>query len=447
MDPQIPACVKATRSPLEAREAQEEPPGLEPRGTGSGKRTEDSCWGLQPGRQRGSMTGAEQPADLFINKQMKRARGRTKLGKKQAEAVRETGIELVTSIGFQGLLFFPNIRNLNRKFILWLMDRVDPLTSSLEIDDKRRIEFDKHDVGHVFGIPTSGISLGEMGKPRVEASIKRKFLGIEAKDNRSIKAAKDIIEKEFKRDTTPEEENAFKIAFVVYVMATLLCPGAKYDYASVEYWNAIQDPDKIRTFDWSQYVLQKLLDGVVKVKTKLMNKKKVPNITGCALFLEILYLDSLELGIWTSKHDEFPRIRAYNPEKIKSMILADRISSSADNQNPMYGKSQLRDNEGICYHWASRGSKARNSDAMPQLVALWEATRALAGMLCIPMEVAGLIYCAISEFDQVRNHLSRPSGILIIKAMVAIIKPFVEGFKYNCGVQRIQEYTGHSEEA
>ena len=119
---------------------------------------------------------------------MKRARGRTKLGKKQAEAARETGIELVTSIGFQGLLFFPNIRNLNRKFILWLMDRVDPLTSSLEIDDKRRIEFDKHDVGHVFGIPTSGISLGEMGKPRVEASIKRKFLGIEAKDNRTTEA-------------------------------------------------------------------------------------------------------------------------------------------------------------------------------------------------------------------------------------------------------------------
>jgi len=158
------------------------------------------------------MTGAEQPADLFINKQMKRARGRTKLGKKQAEAVRETGIELVTSIGFQGLLFFPNIRNLNRKFILWLMVRVDPLTSSLEIDDKRRIEFDKHDVGHVFGIPTSGISVGEMGKPRVEviASIKRKFLGIEAKDNRSIKAAKDIIEKEFKRDTTPEERECIQ---------------------------------------------------------------------------------------------------------------------------------------------------------------------------------------------------------------------------------------------
>ena len=57
--------------------------------------------------------------------------------------------------------------------------------------------------------------------------------------------------------------------------------------------------------------------------------------------LQILFLDSLELGIWTSKHDEFPRIRSYNPEKIKSMILADRISSSADNQNPMYGKSQV----------------------------------------------------------------------------------------------------------
>lgn len=41
---------------------------------------------------------------------------------------------------------------------------------------------------------------------------------------------------------TKEEEGAFKVAFMVFVMSCLLAPCAKYDYVSAEYWDALADP-------------------------------------------------------------------------------------------------------------------------------------------------------------------------------------------------------------
>lgn len=37
------------------------------------------------------------------------------------------------------------------------------------------------------------------------------------------------------------------------------------------------------------YVLQRLVDGVVKLKSDIKIAKKVPNITGCTLFLQVSY--------------------------------------------------------------------------------------------------------------------------------------------------------------
>ncbi|PUZ50896.1 hypothetical protein GQ55_6G110700 [Panicum hallii var. hallii] len=159
--------------------------------------------------------------------------------------------ELVKSIGFEGLLLFPNIRQLNRRFILWLMNKVDPLTPAMVIGSTRKIVFDKEDVARVFGIPSQGLSVADNGKPgnEVVASIKRAYLGIDPKDNHSIKAAQDVIERNYDRSMTDEDETAFKVAFVIYVMDTLLSPGAKYDYAPVDYWNCLQEPSKIPAFD------------------------------------------------------------------------------------------------------------------------------------------------------------------------------------------------------
>jgi len=42
--------------------------------------------------------------------------------------------ELVRSVGFGGLLMFPALRQINRRFAVWLMRKVDPLSQTLVLD-------------------------------------------------------------------------------------------------------------------------------------------------------------------------------------------------------------------------------------------------------------------------------------------------------------------------
>jgi hypothetical protein len=78
-----------------------------------------------------------------------------------------------------------------------------------------------------------------------------------------------------------------KVAFIIYIVSTLLNPGSKFDYISYEYWHALVDPSKISSYDWADYVIQKTLDASIKLKSELSRNTNVANITGCALFLQV----------------------------------------------------------------------------------------------------------------------------------------------------------------
>lgn len=67
--------------------------------------------------------------------------------------------ELVKSLGFEGILHLPDIKQVNRRFVLWLMSAVKVESSSLLVGDNIDIKFTKHDVAHVFGIPCTGKSV------------------------------------------------------------------------------------------------------------------------------------------------------------------------------------------------------------------------------------------------------------------------------------------------
>ena len=84
-----------------------------------------------------------------------------------------------------------------------------------------------------------------------------------------------------------KDADAFRVAFVIYIVSTLLCPGSKHGYVSVDYWNALTKPSVIKDYDWSEYVLKRLMQAVVKVKTELASSNKVTNINGCSIFLQV----------------------------------------------------------------------------------------------------------------------------------------------------------------
>jgi hypothetical protein len=198
--------------------------------------------------------------------------------------------EVVKSIGFEGILHFPPIKQYNRKFALWLMSCVNEEFSSLVIGQHMSISFTKGDVGHVFGIPSSGKSVLDLTVCSREAKdrVLQTFLGAEFKDHRSIKLVQEVVEREYSVPMTKSEADTFRVAFVVFVVSNLLCPSAKYDYASIDYWNAIQDPDAIITYDWGEYVIVRLLEAVSKLKQDVSSNIKFPNISGCSIFLQVM---------------------------------------------------------------------------------------------------------------------------------------------------------------
>ena len=116
----------------------------------------------------------------------------------------------------------------------------------------------------------------------------QEFLGSEFKDHRSIKLVQNVIERDYPCPMTKKEADTFRVAFVVFVVSNLLSPSAKYDYASIDHQNAIQDPDSINTYDWSEYVIVRLLEAVTKLKQDVSSNIKFPNITGCSIFLQVI---------------------------------------------------------------------------------------------------------------------------------------------------------------
>jgi len=200
--------------------------------------------------------------------------------------------QLVRSIGFGGLLMFPALRQINRRFSVWSMSKVDPLSQTLVIDSEKKLPFNKEDVERVFGIPSSGNSVFALGAPskKVINKVADMYLPGRAKDKRSVKAAQDVVERLYLEGMSASDENAFRVAFVVYIMSTLLSPGSKHDYVSFDYWNALADPSEINSFDWSKYVIKRLYQAVVKVKAEVSSSNKVTNINGCSVFLQVIFL-------------------------------------------------------------------------------------------------------------------------------------------------------------
>jgi hypothetical protein len=151
--------------------------------------------------------------------------------------------KLVESIGFGGLLKFPPIKSTNRRFSSWLMGQVDVANPCLALPNGSILSFTKKDIATVFGIPDTGKRVNEAGHLSKEAKerLKLQCWPTVGKDQRSIKAVQQLLDTRYPVGMSTEQETAFKVAFVVFVMSTLFVPGAKHDYVHVEYWGALSD--------------------------------------------------------------------------------------------------------------------------------------------------------------------------------------------------------------
>ncbi|XBJ25178.1 hypothetical protein VPH35_002891 [Triticum aestivum] len=129
-------------------------------------------------------------------------------------------------------------------------------------------------------------------------------------------------------------------------MGHLLAPSTKHNYATIDFWGALANPEMIQQFNWCEYVLQCLIDAVTKLRRDIAMGTQTINLTGCHLFLQVFFLDNLDLGIFNKKHDAMPRISVFDQDTLWRMItMATDVGSSPYT----YSSAPLMDSSLVCY--------------------------------------------------------------------------------------------------
>lgn len=147
-------------------------------------------------------------------------------------------------------------------------------------------------------------------------------------------------------------------------MGHVLAPSSKHDYNSIDFWGALASTEEIAQFNWCEYVLQCLLDAVAKLKLDIGNGLSVANLTGCHLFLQVFFLDNLDLGLFNMKHDVLPRVKQFDQDCLRKMTT---MASDVGVPEPSFASAMLRNPSTVCYSRSVRPDKqSANATALPR---------------------------------------------------------------------------------
>jgi hypothetical protein len=73
------------------------------------------------------------------------------------------------------------------------------------------------------------------------------------------------------------------------VLVHLLALTTKNNVGNSSFWGALTVPDNIPKYNWGEYVLEQLIGAAVKVQANIRSKKKIANITGFSILLQVRY--------------------------------------------------------------------------------------------------------------------------------------------------------------
>lgn len=159
-----------------------------------------------------------------------------------------------------------------------MVEGIDPLNEKVRIHGKE-FSLKASDFAHIMGLKDGGIEV-EMGGDWGNQLIRRLSAQLVGDDGEiTITSLKKIV---LQREGA---DGLFKVAYAMFAMATLLCPGEK-DEVDRSLIFAMKDFNMISSKNWASYCWSKLLSSVLMFKSN-----QCANITGCILFLQLVYFE------------------------------------------------------------------------------------------------------------------------------------------------------------
>lgn len=242
--------------------------------------------------QRGKRSVREHPTAL--REPVKYSFGNGELFDEMGELVskfteHQRGLAMAT--GFGAFVEVKLSVRFDQQFCSWLMSRFDHRSRSITLASGVNLRLFPEDVTKVFGIPHGGLvpwhySLDKSAKTVNE--IKRKIGIVDGDGSCSVAAEK------YLRHCTSVgvagDDEAFQIAFIVYVMGILVDAKRPSHWESSNYLPALKNVHQASTFDWASCVLDDLVCMCLQVQAD--TKKKLPPCpsAGCLLLLNVYSL-------------------------------------------------------------------------------------------------------------------------------------------------------------
>ncbi|XBI98831.1 hypothetical protein VPH35_019025 [Triticum aestivum] len=217
----------------------------------------------------------------------------------QSQETSDNMKSLVEEMEFGGILHVPLISRTNLKLSIWLMSRVDEVSRSIYIRPGRQMSFRASDVHKVFGVPCGPLHIQKH------------------------------------KDSSDREISYFKMAFVMFVVGYLL------------YWGALAQIDHVAEFNWCEYLLEELMAACLRVKAYTRAGRDVTYLHACHLFLQVFYLDNLDLGSLNLSHNTFPRISVFDETQYKRMWV--QCSVGHFKGTPDFSGAMIRSADHVCY--------------------------------------------------------------------------------------------------
>jgi len=113
-------------------------------------------------------------------------------------------------------------------------------------------------------------------------------------------------------------------------MGHLLVPSAKHDHGNFDFWGAFKDTELLYHLNWCRYVYAYLMEAAQKARHEMIAKGRVTYLSGCHLFLQVLFLDNVDLRALNKDHNILPRIKAFDQESIRRMATMCASRGEAD---------------------------------------------------------------------------------------------------------------------
>ncbi|KAL6896943.1 hypothetical protein ACP4OV_007515 [Aristida adscensionis] len=251
--------------------------------------------------------------------------------------------ELAVETGFGSFVEGLHVYRFDMQFCMWLISKVDTLNNLLRLEGGMKLRMSPEDVSSVLGVPCGGKRVWDcsLDKSRKTHARIRSMLGVNnGREAASLAAARTLMRG--KSPSNKEEDDAFKVAFIVYVVSMLIETKTGEEPENNSYFPALAQIESVNSFNWAFYILEEITLSCWQAISEQKNGSPPRPSLGTVLFIQLFYLDNMDYGEDSIRSGQTPRMHAFTNESLSRLVMADTAGLKGVPPARVFGKGKPR---------------------------------------------------------------------------------------------------------